>query len=461
MRFFILLFSAFMAMTQAVRAQEYVPGEVIVRLKRTPGQAKVAHTFVGRVQIQKSMAMKRSWAELNAYHFSLKAGQSVEDAVADLNNDPDVEYAEPNYIVNKTQVGQEGSLMTHWEAQQATQGAGTGTVSMHSWNIGTATNVRPIIAVIDTGADINHDVFVDSQAIWTNTDEIAGNHLDDDHNGYVDDVHGWNFINETGSVADGDGHGTHVSGIILSVDQDIFAATLNQSRVRIMPLKFLDDNGNGTTANAIQAIYYAVNNGAKVLNNSWGGGGYSLALHEAIVYAYENGRVFVSAAGNAGTNNDSRPMYPASYPVPNNISVAATTSLDYLASFSNFGRNTVHIGSLGVAVLSTWPNNVYSYSSGTSMAAPFVSGIVGLMVREKPALNGYQTKSLLFGSSDTVNQLNGKVYTGGRANASSAVSAATSATVDTYQPGYTISAIFAPGLFGLELGGASPQPTPV
>jgi subtilisin family serine protease len=313
-------------------AQSYVPGEVIVKLKADAGSPD-SYAFMGKAVSDKAMNLKESWGKMNMYHFALRKGQSVEAAVQELKADPNVLYAEPNYIFSKSV---ETGLHETFSAQQIQEGS----VSAQSGYMATGANIgvqsvwssssglpaqKPVVAIIDTGLDTNHYVIQDSSALWTNPGEIAGNSIDDDGNGYVDDVHGWNFVDNSPTMYDDDGHGTHVAGIILSVDQNIYTTPLREARIRVMPLKFLNGNGTGTTSNAIRAIYYAVNNGAKVLNNSWGGTSYSSALHEAVAYTYSKGALFVAAAGNAGANNDSVPMYPANYDVPNVVSIAATT----------------------------------------------------------------------------------------------------------------------------------------
>ena len=427
-------------------AQDYVQGEVIVKLRKPVG-SQGAFAFMGKAHSQKEMMLKGSYGKMNMYHFGLRKGQSVESAIEDLKQDPDVEYAEPNYILRKSEpagmirsysMGELQNIAQAAPSTWATGGVDIGLGDFHqnkTMVVGALATTKPIIAVIDTGLDINHPVFADTNAVWGNADEIPNNGHDDDGNGYVDDVNGWNFVDNTGSMYDDDGHGTHVAGIIMSVDQDILANTLEESRIRIMPLKFLDSNGVGSTSNAIKAIYYAVQNGAVVMNNSWGGPTYSGALHEAVAYAYNAGTSFVAAAGNAAGNNDSRPMYPSSYDVPNVISVAATNDLDNLASFSNYGRNTVHLGSPGVMIYSTLPGG-WGSASGTSMASPFVAGVAIQMKVESPQMLGYQIKSILFSQADAKATLSNKVYTGSRLDVANSVNYAKTAVVDTSQPAY-------------------------
>lgn len=447
-RLAIYLYLILMLVGQTAHAQDYVPGEIIVKMKsgKSAGVQPSTMNFAAKMSSEKSMHLKGDYGKMGLYHFGLRKGQSVEQAVQDLNQDPDVEYAEPNYILRKTQSAGEVSTYSQEQMESmaasagplwATGGVDIGLSTFHQSKTYSAQSVaKPVIAVIDTGLDLNHPVFVNTGSIWTNPGEIAGNHIDDDGNGFVDDVHGWNFVDNSSVMYDDDGHGTHVSGIVLSVDQDILAPSLSPSRISIMPLKFLDGYGSGTTSNAIRAIYYAVQNGAVVMNNSWGGPSYSGALQEAIAYAYNEKIAFVAAAGNAGGNNDSSPMYPATYDVPNIISVAATTDHDNLASFSNYGKNTVHLGSPGVFIYSTYTGGGWATASGTSMATPFVAGVAIQMKVESPQMSGYQIKSIIFSKADPVGSLVGKVYTEARLDAAQAINYSSTAQVDSSQPAY-------------------------
>lgn len=446
---------------QSSYAQNYAPGEVIVKLKNQRGSMS-SYAFLGKAQSDKQMTLKASYGKMNLHHFSLSKGQSVEQAIYELAQDPDVEYVEPNYYLTKSET-QVGMLETFSAEEVESYASQTKEVLATDSEIGLAqawqsmsgnhsqSTSIPIVAVIDSGLDMTHDVFQQSNSIWVNTGEIPGNGIDDDGNGYIDDVNGWNFIRNTGQMFDDDGHGTHVAGIVLSVDQNIFTGTRTQAKIRIMPLKFLDGNGSGTTSAAIQAIYYAVNNGATVLNNSWGGSNYSSALHDAVAFSYERGVSFIAAAGNSSQNNDFQPMYPASYDVPNVISVGATNSSNYLASFSNFGVSTVHLGSPGTNVNSTIPNNRYALSNGTSMAAPFVAGAVAQMKVNQPTMLGFQLKNIIMERADRFSQLNGKVITSGKLNISASLAAASGTSVQTTQPAYKVS--YLGGTRGLASGG--------
>src|SRR3989338_866254 len=286
------------------------------------------------------------------------------------------------------------------------------------------------VAVIDTGVDYTHKAI--APYMWVNTGEIPANGADDDSNGYVDDINGYDFVNNDSDPYDDHYHGTHVSGIVLGL-QD----ALNPV-IKIMALKFLDKDGYGYTGDAIRAIDYAIKNGAKVLNNSWGGGGYSQALSDAIVASYNANRVFVVAAGNSSIDVDQYTSYPPSYLIPNMITVAALDSATNLAWFSNYGPISVHVGAPGVSIYSTLPHQKYGYLSGTSMATPYVSGVAAMMLSQQPDLMHLQVKKIIMDTSVSNASLEG--YIGkGSVEPEDAVTVASSTTPDTTIPPYEAS----------------------
>ena len=233
-----------------------------------------------------------------------------------------------------------------------------------------------MVAIIDTGIDYTHPDLAAN--IWTNPGEIAGDGIDNDGNGYVDDVHGYDFVNNDGDPMDDHFHGTHTAGTVGAVGNNGVGVTGVNWQVKLMALKFLGASGSGSVSGAVSALEYAVTMGVRLSNNSWGGGGYSQALYDAIKNSQVIGHVFVAAAGNSGVNSDLQPAYPASYDLDNIISVAAIDSSDNLASFSNRGVVTVDLAAPGVAVLSTVLGGGYASYSGTSMATPHVTGAAAL-----------------------------------------------------------------------------------
>ena len=278
-----------------------------------------------------------------------------------------------------------------------------------AWAI-TAGSTSVVTAVIDTGVDYSHVALSDN--IWVNPGEIAGNKIDDDGNGFVDDVYGYDFANDDSDPMDDNGHGTHVTGIITSV-----------SNCSIMALKFLNSDGSGYLSDAIQAVNYATMMRSKygvnvrVDNNSWGGSSFSSALQASIEAANSAGILFVVAAGNEGSNNDTTVAYPANYTSANVISVAASTQAGALASFSNYGVTTVDIAAPGVSILSTTLENTYSYMSGTSMATPYVSAVAALAWSVYTDATVAQVKSALISGAEDFSALKSKVAAGGVVNA--------------------------------------------
>lgn len=441
-------------------SQTHIEGEYIIRYKSSGGTGSpvsggasegVSGASSGgqgqrafrasRLQ-QKSLGIASRGARVKRQSTSLDVlhVEGVSDSLAfELASDPEVDYIEPNYRLEKLTFNEEtvGFGLTGYSASELSELVPAGYEALgnqtsyssavpapgdliqlaFSTGAVAPSNLddRPIVAVIDSGLDTQHFAFAQRSAVWRNPNEIPGNGMDDDGNGFVDDVHGWNFISKSGAMIDDDGHGTHVAGIVLSVASDIFdPSDSSASPIQIMPLKFLDANGGGSTADAIAAITYAVDNGAKVINASWGGVHYSRALHEAVAYSYDRGVAFVAAAGNAKRNNDAVPVYPSSLDVPSVLSVAATTDWDYLATFSNWGAQSVGIGSPGVFILSTTPGSTFGYSSGTSMAAPYLAGLAAVSLLVNPNLNGFDLKNLMLNRAQALQQLQGWVATGGR-----------------------------------------------
>lgn len=274
-----------------------------------------------------------------------------------------------------------------------------------------------VVAIIDSGMDTKHIALKNN--VWTNPGEIPNNGIDDEGNGYIDDVNGWNFSNYTNNVNDGYGHGTHVAGIVVQVAPNI----------SVMPLKFMDDKGVGDTGGAIKAMKYVAmmkqryNVNVVAVNASWGGGvGYSSVLNETIDALNKNNIMFVAAAGNRGRNTDITPAYPSCYNIDNVVSVGALSAMgNNLVSFSNYGKNTVDLASPGSIIYSTFPNNRYGYLSGTSMAAPFVTGTIGLMKSANAGLTVSDIKWGLLASVTKIDKLSGTTVSGGCLDSNNAV----------------------------------------
>lgn len=418
-------------------AQDAVPGEYLVKMKGKPSSSRSA-AFLGK--ISEKANLKGTMGKLNMHHMALKEGQNASEFIAEVSNDPDVEYVEPNFVLRLVAPMPEADQHVYSvdEARMMSVekfGAGSyvqsgaNTKVTQAWGAMSASSSDvPVVAVIDTGLDYNHVVFTGSNAIWKNPGEIAGDGLDNDGNGYIDDTFGWNFFANNRLPYDDDSHshGTHAAGIVLGVTQDILANPIAAAKIKIMPLKFLGGDGSGSTAAAIQAIYYAVNNGASVINNSWGGSGYSQSLHDALTYAYQHHVFIASASGNYASDNDAAPLYPSSYPVPSQVAVSATNDWDALASFSNYGRYSVHISAPGVSIYSTMRSNGFGYLSGTSMATPFVAGLAAAMLREAPQLTGYQISNLLLNSGANFSALLAKTISGNRVDGLNSVMASKS-----------------------------------
>jgi subtilisin family serine protease len=343
---------------------------------------------------------------------------STPDAVAKYQMHEAIEYIEPDYQVHVVEVPNDplfGELygLNNTGQTGGTPGADIDAVS--AWDVFTGSD-DVIVVVIDTGIDYTHADLADNA--WTNPGEIPGNGIDDDGNGFIDDIHGWDFVNSDNDPMDDHGHGTHCSGTIGGVGNNgIGVAGVNWD-VSIMGVKFLNSGGSGYTSDAILAIDYALTiPGVKVMSNSWGGGGYSAALEEAIQRASDAGVLFVCAAGNYVGNTDVSPNYPSCYDVPNVMSIAATDHNDDLASFSGYGLVTVDLAAPGVDILSTLPGNGYGELSGTSMATPHVAGVAGLIWGRFPAMTMGQVKALIMNSVDPIPSMTGKCVTGGRLNA--------------------------------------------
>ena len=359
-------------------------------------------------------------------------GASSTDVVGWAASTTGVAYVEPDYAISSSAVPNDPSFSRLWGLTNTGQSGGTAGADIDAataWDTTTGSD-DVVIAVIDSGVDYTHPDLAGN--IWTNPGEIAGNGIDDDGNGYVDDIHGYDFYADDADPMDDDGHGTHVAGTIGAVGNNGIGISGVAWDVSIMALRFLGPGG-GFTSDAIRAVNYATamrEAGVNVVatNNSWGGGGFSQGLSDAIAAGYDAGVLFVAAAGNDGTNNDVLPHYPSNDTGSGVISVAATTRTNSLASFSNYGVNSVDLAAPGASIYSTTPGNSYDTYSGTSMAAPHVSGVIALMAAANPAATPAQLRTALLESVTPLGSLTGRVATGGLLDAAAAVAAITGAT---------------------------------
>ncbi|HEU5181951.1 MAG TPA: choice-of-anchor D domain-containing protein [Candidatus Polarisedimenticolia bacterium] len=389
----------------------HAPGEILVKFNRETGPSEKAN-----VRAQVAGSRLRTF-QTGAEHWKLGKGVSTEAALERLRGNHHIRYAEPNYLVHVDLVPDDPRYPALYGLHNTGQTGGTPGADIDAesaWNITTGDR-RVVVAVIDTGIDYTHPDLAAN--IWTNPGEIAGNGLDDDNNGYVDDVHGYDFANDDGDPMDDNFHGTHVAGTIGAIGDNSLGVVGVNWHVSLMALKFLGSGGSGTDSDAVRAVEYAKSMGADVLSNSWGGGGFSQTLLDAINAAAEGGILFVAAAGNDGVNTDIHPQYPASYASEGIITVAATDSEDRLAAFSNYGPSTVHLAAPGVDILSTLPGGKYGLASGTSMATPHVAGVAALVRAVDPDLGLADLKARLLSSVDPIAALATKVSKGGRLNA--------------------------------------------
>ena len=376
--------------------------------------------------------VRKRWNRIDGVLASVPAGKKT-SALHALERDPRVEYAEPNYVLRATTSDPHFGQL--WGLQKID--------APEAWQVTTGSS-GVVVGVIDSGVDFGHPDLAGARWVnpGENCDACRGNGVDDDGNGYVDDWRGWDFVNGDNDPSDDNGHGTHVAGTIGAVGDNGVGITGVSQQVRVMGLKFIGANGEGTAADAVSAILYAAANGADVTNNSYGGDGFSQAMLDAIRTADSQDSLFVAAAGNSFNDNDVDPVYPAGYDVPNVVSVAATDQFDEPAWFTNYGATSVDLAAPGVNVFSTSPGGGYRFDSGTSMAAPHAAGAAALVKARFPAATDVGLKALLLRSVDSLDSLADAVRTEGRLNVNTAVRCAhpPRVWVDAPAPGFEVRA---------------------
>jgi thermitase len=417
-------------------AIEAVPGEFVVKLKNSAGAtSKAFRTFgssgldhVETINFRQNLHLLKAQPERLAKALGISSDLSTrsiqKEALQTLSSMPEVEYIEPNYIYRtmedppaEIEVPNDALFGSLWGMHNVGQKDPTervGTPDMdidapEAWLLNKGSH-DVVVAIVDTGIDYNHE---DLQGnIWTKTKQSPDE----------PDVHGYNAINDSLNPMDDHSHGTHCSGTIGARGANGLGVVGVNWNVSMMGVKFLSGSGSGTLADAIKAIDWARENGAQIMSNSWGGGGFSQALYDAIDRARQQNILFVAAAGNDGSNNDNSAKYPAGYELDNVISVAASTNNDTLAYFSNYGQRTVHLMAPGFNIVSTVINNEYKSFSGTSMATPHVSGAAALLKASEPGLSYSEIKARLISSTDKSRAFKRKLISAGRLNVANLLS---------------------------------------
>lgn len=411
----------------------FVPGEILVQFKSDATDQAIENVLdninAEPLEIVRA-AQFRTDGRGDLVLARFQPDLTMSGAINALGKNPNVEFAEPNWIYTHQLASSDpyytnGSLWGMY-GDATTPANQYGSQAGEAWAAGKTGSDSVYVGVIDEGIQFDHPD-LDGQ-VWTNPyDPVNG--FDDDGNGYVDDVNGWDFDGNNNTIYDGgkrgslDDHGTHVSGTIgakANNGQGVVGVNWN---VTLISGKFLGRRG-GTSANAVKAVDYFTDLKKRhslnivATNNSWGGGGYSQALRDAISRANDANILFIAAAGNSGTDNDASPSYPSNYDVNNVIAVAAITNTGALASFSQYGATTVDIGAPGAGIWSTTAYNGYSSYSGTSMATPHVTGGAALYASTNPGATAAQIKSAILSSAVLTPSLAGKCVTGGRLNVS-------------------------------------------
>jgi subtilisin family serine protease len=398
-----------------VRQSAMVGDHVMVKLRnpKMPEAELLSLLGDGSATVRKRMPASGLWLVA----FSEPKVDTVPRAVTRMMKLKDhILIVEPDHIMTAQATPNDASFGTLWGMHNTGQSGGTVDADIdapEAWDLSTGSH-SVIVAVIDSGIDQTHPDLVAN--LWTNPGEIAGNGIDDDDNGYVDDTHGWDWVNSDNHPNDDNGHGTHCAGTIGAAGNNGTGVSGVCWQVSLLGLKFLNSAGNGFESDGAEAIAYATDLGVTLTSNSYTGTSYAQTMKDVIDEAHEAGILFVAAAGNNASNIDLAPEYPAAYDSPNILSVTATTRTDGLASFSNFAAASVDLAAPGNEIYSTIHNGGYGLKNGTSMATPHVAGACALMKSYKPAMTHMQMRELILSTVNPLPALAGKCTTGGRLN---------------------------------------------
>jgi subtilisin family serine protease len=411
--------AAYSMVGSGLQSQEakFVPGELLVKMKKGESLSSSLMSEHG-LTVQEKIPTKSG----NLFRVTTDGKKSLGLLISKLGSNDNVKFAEPNYIYSIEDAPNDPQFGDLWglnntgsnDPSRTPGTAGADIAAFKSWEIEKGSKEIKI-AVIDTGVEYTHPDLAEN--MWQNEAELNGEEgVDDDGNGYIDDIYGWDFAYGDNDPIDGHSHGTHCAGTIGAVHNNEVGVAGVMADVSIVAIKFLSDRGSGTSANAVKAIQYATSLDVDLMSNSWGGGGFSQAMFDAIEEASDAGIIFTAAAGNSKSNNDQRPHYPSNYELPNVVSVAAHTAQDTLASFSCYGAETVHVAAPGHKILSTVKNGGYATYSGTSMATPHVSGALGLLLAKEGRMGHEEMRERLMETSEPISSYRRKTISGGRLN---------------------------------------------
>jgi subtilisin family serine protease len=389
----------------------FVKGQVLVKIAKDQTTNTIA-----KIKQKFDIKWVRSYELVEGLSlFQFDPDRDVMEIVKSLSKLANVIYAEPNYIyeilnTDSHAIVNDPEYFKQWALKNIGQSGGLEGADINAelmWSHQTGSR-DIVVGIIDTGIDYTHQDLIEN--LWNNPGEIPGNGQDDDQNGYIDDIHGVNAIKNNGNPMDDNVHGTHVAGIIGAAGNNNTGVVGVAQKILLTACKFLSSGGSGNISDAIQCMEYFADLKSRSLNpvniiatnNSWGGGGHSQSMFDAIKAHQQLGILFIAAAGNERRNNDTSNSYPANYDINNVISVAATDHNDHLASFSNYGKKTVHVAAPGVKILSTVLNHKYGELSGTSMAAPHVTGLAAIIASQFRHLSYQGIKNLILTGGEQI-----------------------------------------------------------